>query len=75
MDLRLIQGHLAEAERHLARSEAHIARQIEILDRLERDGHSTDLALEVLATLRAVHATYVSHCNLIRNELAEWRMN
>jgi len=73
MDLRLIQEHLAEAEGHLAQIELYIDRQIEIVYELRRDGHPTDLAVKALATLRAVHATYIAHCNLIRKELADWQ--
>jgi hypothetical protein len=69
MDLRIIREHLAEAEHHLALSDRHIARQIEIIDDLERDGHPTTLALDVLATFRALHATHLNHRDTIRKEL------
>lgn len=69
MDPRLIREHLAEAERHLALSDLHIARQIQIVDELERDGHPTALALDLLATYRAVHATHLIHRDTIRKEL------
>lgn len=69
MDLRLVRQHLAEAERHLALSDRRIARQIEIIDELERDGHPTYLAYELLATYRAVHANYLIHAETIRTEL------
>jgi hypothetical protein len=45
------------------------ARQIQIIDELERDGHPTALALDVLGTYRAVHATHLIHCDTIRKEL------
>ena len=69
MDLRIIREHLTEAERHLALSDRHIVRQIEIIDELERDGHPTTLALDVLATFRALHATHLNHRDTIRKEL------
>ena len=69
MDLRIIREHLAEAESHLALSDRHIAWQIQIIDELERDGHPTALALDVLATSRAVHTTHLIHCDTIRKEL------
>jgi hypothetical protein len=69
MDLRVIREHLAEAERYLALSDRHIARQIEIVDELKRDGHPTALALDLLATYRAVHATHLIHRETIRKEL------
>ncbi|WFU42106.1 hypothetical protein QA640_06325 [Bradyrhizobium sp. CB82] len=71
MDLRLIRQHLAEAERHLALSDRCIARQIEIIDELDRDGHATELAHELLATYRAVHAKYLVHVQTIRKELEQ----
>ena len=69
MDLRTIREHLDEAERHLALSDRHIARQIQIIDELERDGHPTTLALDVLATFRTLHATHLNHRDTIRKEL------
>ncbi|SPP93230.1 hypothetical protein [Bradyrhizobium vignae] len=69
MDLRLIQAHLAQAERHVALSDKHIARQIEIIDELERAGGSTVLTLDLLATYRLLRALHVEHRNVIRREL------
>ncbi len=71
MDLRIIREHLAEVESHLALSDRHIARQIEIIDQLERNGRPIALALEVLATYRAIHATYLNHRDTIRKELEQ----
>jgi len=70
MNLRIVREHLAEAERHLAQSDRHIARQVELIDGLERGGHPTDLALDLLAAYRAVHANYAAHCKFIRDELS-----
>ena len=50
MDLRLIRDHLVEAERHVALCDKHIARQVEIIELLERDGHSSVLARDLLHT-------------------------
>jgi hypothetical protein len=71
MHLRLIREHLAEAEHHVALSDKHIARQIEIIDELERGGHSTHLALDLLDTYRALRATHVAHRDFIRKELGQ----
>jgi len=71
MDLQLIQAHLADAERHIALSNRHIARQIEIINELKRDGPSTDLALDLLAAYRALHASHLSHRDFIRKELEQ----
>ena len=69
IDLRLVRAHLAQAERHIALSNKHIARQIEIIDRLERAGRSTNLALDILATYRLLRASHVEHRDTIRREL------
>ncbi len=69
MDFRLIRAHLAQAERHVALSDKHIARQIEIIDKLEHAGQSTELALDILATYRLLRASHVEHRDMIRREL------
>lgn len=71
MDLRLIRNHLAEAERHVALSDRHIARQIEIIVELDRGGHSTVLALDLLHTFQVMRAAHVAHRELIRRELEQ----
>ncbi|HZR72622.1 hypothetical protein [Bradyrhizobium sp.] len=71
MDLRLIWDHLAEAERHIALSDKHIARQIEIIDELERGGHPSLLARDLLRTYRMVRDNHVAHCDVIRRELEQ----
>jgi hypothetical protein len=71
MDPRIIREHLAEAERHIALSSKHISRQIEIIDELERDGHPTALAVDLLATYLLLHAAQVSHLDTIRKELEQ----
>ena len=70
MDPRLIRQHWTEAERHVALSDKHIARQIEIIDQLERKGHSSVLARDVLKTYRMLHASHVAHRDLIWREIA-----
>ncbi len=71
MDLRLIREHLIDAERHVALSDKHIARQIEIIDHLERLGRPIELALDVLATYRALRTSHAAHRDMIRRELEQ----
>ncbi len=71
MELRLVRRHLAEAERHVALSDMHITRQLEIIDELERGGHPTSLALDLLHTYRVLRTTHKAHRNLIRRELEQ----
>lgn len=70
MDLQLIRDHLAAAERHIALSDEQIARQVAIIDELERGGHSTLLAIDLLHTYQKMRATHLAHRDLIRRELA-----
>ncbi|MBV9981138.1 hypothetical protein, partial [Bradyrhizobium sp.] len=70
MDLRLAQKHLKEAEQHVLLGRQHVARQLEIIRKLERGGHSTVLAADLLATFRLVLANHIAHRDLIRSELA-----
>jgi len=41
-------GHLEMAQRHVAEGEQHLARQRKLIAELERDGHDTALAIELL---------------------------
>jgi hypothetical protein len=70
MNARLMQEHLAKAERHIALSDKHIARQIEIIDKLKSAGHSIALALSILDTFRTMRAARVAHRDTIRKELS-----
>jgi hypothetical protein len=69
MDHHLTEGHLAQAERHVAEGEQHIARQRKLIAELERDGHDTTTAIELLRTFEESQATHVENRDRIR---AEW---
>jgi hypothetical protein len=71
MDVAMVRAHLAEAERHIALGDRHIARQIEIIDKLERRGHSTLLALNLLANYRKLQEAYFAHRENTLNELEQ----
>jgi predicted outer membrane protein len=43
--------HVAETDRHIEGVKQRIARQKKIVSELERDGHDTDLGMELLAAL------------------------
>jgi hypothetical protein len=70
MDTRLLQEHLAEAERHIALGDKHIARQIEIIDALESAGHPIELAWSILDKFRLARAAHIAHRDTIRWELS-----
>jgi len=71
MDLRLVQEHLQEAELHVLLGRQHVARQLEIISKLERGGHSTALATDLLATFRLALASHIAHRDFILSELAQ----
>jgi DNA repair protein RadC len=69
MDRVLQEQHLALAERHVAQGEKTIARQTEILAELERDGHRTKRARDLLRQFRELQAMFVADRNRLRDEL------
>jgi hypothetical protein len=70
MDRATILKHLAVGERHVAQGERHIARQKQIIAELDRDGHDTTRAIELLATFQATQALHIADRDRLRNELA-----
>jgi hypothetical protein len=64
-----IERYLAEAERHVALGEQHVARQRKIVAELERDGHDTAQARELLRVLEGTQASHVSHRDRLLTEL------
>jgi hypothetical protein len=58
MDRATLQQHLATAERHVADGERYLARQEEIIAELDRDGHDTRDARQILATMRATQTLH-----------------
>jgi len=63
-------GHLAQAEKHIAEGEQHLARQRELIAELERDGHDTTTAIELLHTFEQSQAGHVADRDRIRAELS-----
>jgi hypothetical protein len=63
---------LERAEQHVALSERHISRQRELIAELERDGHDTQLAAELLSTLEESQAAHIADRNRLKAELS-WR--
>ena len=67
---RQLEGHLQQAERHVAEGEQHIARQRKLIAELERDGHDTTLALELLREFERTQASHIESRDRIRANLA-----
>ena len=63
-------GHLEQAERHVAEGEQHIARQRELIAELERDGHDTTTAIELLRTFEQSQAGHIADRDRIRAVLS-----
>ena len=63
-------GHLEQAERHVALGEQHLARQRQIVADLERDGHDTTTAVELLREFERSQAGHIEDRDHIRAELA-----
>lgn len=57
--------HLAKADVDIEQGRAAIVRQGEIVDELKRDGHDTDMAVKLLATLQGTLNAMLEHRRLI----------
>jgi hypothetical protein len=73
MDRGILLEHLQQARAHIAEGERHIRRQREIIDELERGGHNSELARELLATLEQVQETHVAAGERLVKMLEELR--
>jgi hypothetical protein len=73
MDRAMIEEHLRQAEEHIALGEQHIARQREILAELQRDGHDTAQAEELLATFEETQRMHIADRDRIQDELQSLR--
>jgi hypothetical protein len=71
MDRVLIAEHLQKARNHVAESEAHVRRQRTIVADLERDGHDTALARELLAKFERMLVLHVADRDRLVEELSE----
>jgi len=63
-------GHLEMAQKHVTEGEQHIARQRRLIAELERDGHDTALALELLREFERSQAAHVAERDRLRAELS-----
>ena len=61
MDRAAIEQHLREAREQIAKGERQIIRQWDIIQELERDGHKSNLARKVLATLLQTQEEHLEH--------------
>ena len=64
-----LKRELAKADRHIAETSGHITKQITIIDRLDRDGHDSTLAKDLLAILHKTLQMHEGHREHIIREL------
>lgn len=64
-----IKQHLAHAERHIAESMRTIARQEQIVAELDRNGHGTTMAQELLRQFRNSLEGHIHHRDRLRTAL------
>lgn len=69
MDRAMWEQHLAQAEAHVARGERTIARQRQIIAELERDGHDTTAARELLVQFLGILELHVADRDRLRRDL------
>ena len=65
----MIEQHLTEIEQLIAHGEEIITRQRAIIANLQRDGHDTTMARELLATLEETQRLYVATRERTQQEL------
>lgn len=70
MDRALIHDRLAMAERHVAQGKEHIERQTALIAELDRDGHDSRTARDLLGTLKESLALHIADRDRLRHELA-----
>ena len=64
-----LSSDLERAQHHVAEGLEHIARQRRLISELERDGHDTRLARELLTSLEETQALYESTLARVTYEL------
>ncbi|MDR5826086.1 hypothetical protein [Caballeronia sp. LZ043] len=57
--------HLAKADIDIEQARARIVRQRELVDELRRDGHETEMAVNLLITLQGTLNAMIEHRRLI----------
>jgi hypothetical protein len=67
---RILETNLEQAKRHVAMGEGDIARQCRVIEELERDGHDTKLARELLQTFENLQAMHVADVARLTAQLA-----
>jgi hypothetical protein len=61
MDKAMVLGHLEQARRHVAEGEKRVASQCELVTELERDGHDSSQARQLLREFEEVQRLHLEH--------------
>jgi len=69
MDRVLWKRFLAQTEEHILEAERTLSRQREVIAELERDGHDSQSARELLTQFEAMLALVTQNRDLVKNEL------
>ena len=69
MNRELLERSLAQAERHVIQGERHVARQRDLVARLERDGHDTSQAIQLLRQFQELQALHIADRDRLRKLL------
>ena len=69
IDRVLLEDHLTMAERHVAQGERHVARQRELVAQLERRGHDTLSAKELVVQFQELEELHIADRDRLRHEL------
>jgi hypothetical protein len=70
MDRTTLELDLRRAEAHVANGHARIAQQREIIAELDREGHDTAPAKDMLASFERTQAMHIAHRDRIAGKLA-----
>ena len=65
----MLENRLAQAERDVSQGQRHIAQQRELIAKLERDGHDTKQAIELLHQFEQLQEMHVADRDRLRKEL------
>jgi hypothetical protein len=66
----MLEDHLALAERHVSEADGHVGRQLQRVLELERDGHDTQQARELLRQFSDLRALHIADRDRLRAELS-----
>jgi hypothetical protein len=71
MDRAMLKQHSAQAERHVLLGERHITEQQARIGELERGGHDTGQAIQLLYQFEEMQELHIAHRDRLRKELRQ----